>query len=133
MSVDDERPTWTGRVRQAGLAALPPERLLPDTQPAYVASWVYVFGVLTLAAFAVVLASGAVIAVAGPSWWHGSSLGHFVNSMHLWSTELFFFFMVIHLWAKFFMAAWRNTPRAHPGSPARSRSWSRSGPPSPAT
>ena len=31
-----------------------------------------------------------------------------MNSLHLWSTELFFFFMVIHLWGKFFMAAWRG-------------------------
>jgi ubiquinol-cytochrome c reductase cytochrome b subunit len=100
--------TWTGRVRDAGVAALPPERLLPDTQPVYVASWTYVFGVLTLAAFAVVLLSGFVIAIAGPAWWHTSSVGHFVNSLHLWGTELFFFFMVVHLWGKFFMAAWRG-------------------------
>jgi ubiquinol-cytochrome c reductase cytochrome b subunit len=73
-----------------------------------VASWVYVFGVLSLAAFAVILASGGVLALAGPAWWHTSSIGHFVNSLHLWSTELFFFFMVVHLWAKFFMAAWRG-------------------------
>ncbi len=94
--------------REPAVEALPPDRLLPDTQPVYVASWIYVFGVLTLAAFAVVLASGAVIALAGPAWWHTSSLGHFVNSVHLWSTELFFFFMVVHLWGKFFMAAWRG-------------------------
>jgi quinol---cytochrome c reductase cytochrome b subunit, bacillus type len=106
--VSDVTPTWTGRIREAGLRTLPPETLLPDTQPAYVASWIYVFGVLTLAAFAVVLVSGAVIALAGPSWWHTSTLGHFVNSLHLWGTELFFFFMVIHLWGKFFMAAWRG-------------------------
>ena len=37
-----------------------------------------------------------------------SSLGHFVNSLHLWSVELFFVFMVIHLWGKFWMAAWRG-------------------------
>ena len=54
------------RVRESAVAALPPEQLLPDTQPAYVASWIYVFGVLTLAAFVVILASGAVIAIAGP-------------------------------------------------------------------
>jgi quinol-cytochrome oxidoreductase complex cytochrome b subunit len=100
--------SWTARVRKVAVDALPPEKLLSDTQPAYVASWVYVFGVLTLAAFIVVCASGAVIALAGPAWWHSSSLGHFVNSTHLWSTELFFFFMVVHLWAKFFMAAWRG-------------------------
>ena len=101
-------PTWTGRIREAGVRALPPDKLLPDTQPAYVASWVYVFGVLTLAALVVVLVSGAVIALAGPGWWHTSTVGHFVNSLHLWGTELFFFFMVIHLWGKFFMAAWRG-------------------------
>ncbi len=103
-----QSPTWTGRVREAGVRALPPDKLLPDTQPVYVASWTYVFGVLTLAALCVVLLSGAVIALAGPAWWHTSTLGHFVNSLHLWSTELFFFFMVIHLWGKFFMAAWRG-------------------------
>jgi quinol-cytochrome oxidoreductase complex cytochrome b subunit len=108
VSAPEESSTWTGRVRQAAVEALPPDRLLPETQPVYVASWVYVFGVLTLAAFAVILASGGVLALAGPAWWHTSSIGHFVNSLHLWSAELFFFFMVIHLWAKFFMAAWRG-------------------------
>jgi quinol-cytochrome oxidoreductase complex cytochrome b subunit len=108
VSAPGPAPTWTGRVRRAAEAALPPARLLPDTQPAYVSSWIYVFGVLTLAAFVVILASGAVIALAGPAWWHTSASGHFFNSMHLWSTELFFFFMVVHLWGKFFMAAWRG-------------------------
>ena len=55
-----------------------------------------------------VLVSGVVLAVKGALWWHTSSVGHFVNSMHLWSVELFFVFMVIHLWGKFFMAAWRG-------------------------
>ena len=108
MSAPEKASTWTGRVRRAAVDAFPPERLLPETQPVYVASWVYVFGVLSLAAFAVIIASGCVLALAGPAWWHGSSIGHFVNSLHLWSTELFFFFMVVHLWAKFFMAAWRG-------------------------
>jgi ubiquinol-cytochrome c reductase cytochrome b subunit len=106
--VETEQLTWTGRVRETAVGALPPDKLLPDTQPVYVASWVYVFGVLTLSAFCVILASGFVLALAGPAWWHTSSLGRFVNSTHLWGTELFFFFMVVHLWGKFFMAAWRG-------------------------
>jgi quinol-cytochrome oxidoreductase complex cytochrome b subunit len=108
MSEHRETSTWTGRVRRAAVDALPPDRLLPDTQPVYVQSWVYVFGVLSLAALAVIILSGGVLAIAGPAWWHSSSTGRFFNSMHLWSTELFFFFMVVHLWAKFFMAAWRG-------------------------
>jgi ubiquinol-cytochrome c reductase cytochrome b subunit len=31
-----------------------------------------------------------------------------VNSLHLWSVEIFFFAMVVHLWGKYFMAAWRG-------------------------
>jgi hypothetical protein len=106
----DER-SWTARLRGPVVDALPPDKLMPDRQPAYVQSWIYVFGVLTLAALAIVLVSGAGLAVGGPTWWHHSSTGLFFNSLHLWSTECFFFFMVVHLWGKFFMAAWRGNRR----------------------
>jgi quinol---cytochrome c reductase cytochrome b subunit, bacillus type len=102
------RRSWTAGLRRAGLRAFPAERLLPDEQPVYVASWVYVFGVLTVAALVFVIGSGIVLSLKGPTWWHVSSVGLFFNSVHLWSVELFFFFMVVHLWAKFFMAAWRG-------------------------
>jgi quinol-cytochrome oxidoreductase complex cytochrome b subunit len=107
--VPDAGPVgWTGRLRRWWEATLPPDKMLPDRQPAYVASWIYVFGVLTLSALLVALISGGLLALKGPSWWHFSATGHFVNSLHLWSVELFMFFMVIHLWGKFFMAAWRG-------------------------
>jgi quinol-cytochrome oxidoreductase complex cytochrome b subunit len=106
--------SWTARVRERGVRAMPPERLLPDSQPAYMSSWIYIFGVLTLAALVVIIASGSVLGLKGPAWWHYTSVGHFFNSIHLWSVELFFFCMVIHLWGKFFMAAWRG---------GRSRTW----------
>ena len=111
-AVSAEKATWTGKLRETALEAFPPDRLLPDRQPAYVASWAYVFGALSIGAFAIVLISGGVLAVEGPAWWHGSSVGLFVNSVHLWSTEFFFMFMVVHLWAKFFMAAWRGRRKA---------------------
>ena len=99
---------WTARVRNWALRVLPPGKLLPDRQPAYVASWVYVFGVASLAALGVVIASGLAIALGGPDWWHYNPVGHFFNSLHLWSVELFMAFLVIHLWGKFWMAAWRG-------------------------
>ena len=100
--------SWTVRLRDRLSRTVPPGQLLPDRQPAYVSSWIYVFGVLSLAALLVVVASGTVLALEGTTWWHTSTAGHLVNSFHLWSVELFFFFMVIHLWGKFFMAAWRG-------------------------
>ena len=107
----NERPAkgnWTTRLRTRLGRTVPPGQLLPDRQPAYVSSWIYVFGALTLAALLIVLASGVVLSLGGPAWWHASATGHFVNSLHLWSVELFFAFMVVHLWGKFFMAAWRG-------------------------
>jgi hypothetical protein len=100
--------SWTGRLREVGVRVMPPERLLPDTQPAYVASWVYVFGAVTIAAFLVIIVSGTVLSLKGPAWWHYQSIGLFFNSLHLWAVELFFFFLVLHLWASFFTAAWRG-------------------------
>jgi quinol-cytochrome oxidoreductase complex cytochrome b subunit len=107
MSGEIERQ-WTTRLRKRVAGKLPPEKLLPDTQPAYVASWIYVFGVTTLSALFMVILTGCILALRGPQWWHESAYGHFVNSMHLWSVEIMFFAMVVHLWGKYFMAAWRG-------------------------
>ncbi len=103
-----DRRMWTSRVRRGVLKVLPPMKLLPDRQPAYVASWVYVFGVASLAALAMAIVSGFAIALGGPDWWHYNPVGHFFNSLHLWSVELFMALIVIHLWGKFWMAAWRG-------------------------
>ena len=100
--------SWTVRLRGRIGGLVPAGEALPDSQPSYVSSWIYVFGVLTLAALTVVLGSGILLTLGGSGWWHVSSLGHFVNSLHLWSVELFFMFMVVHLWGKFWMAAWRG-------------------------
>ncbi|HEY6278676.1 MAG TPA: cytochrome b N-terminal domain-containing protein [Streptosporangiaceae bacterium] len=104
----DDAKMWTNKVRRLATRLLPPEKLLPDRQPAYVSSWVYVFGVASLAALGLAIVSGFTIALGGTDWWHTNPLGHFFNSMHLWSVELFMAFLVIHLWGKFWMAAWRG-------------------------
>ena len=100
--------SWTVRTRDRLSRVVPPGQVLPDRQPAYMSSWIYVFGVLSLAALLVVIGSGVLLAIGGVGWWHVSRVGHFVNSLHLWSVEIFFAVMVIHLWGKFWMAAWRG-------------------------
>src|ERR1700730_18596476 len=102
---------WTARLRRRALRTLPPAKLLPDSQPAYVASWIYVFGVGSLAALGVAIASRFALALGGPDWWHYNPAGHFFNSLHVWSVELFMALLVIHLWGKFWMAAWRGRVR----------------------
>lgn len=100
--------SWTLAVRRRLESRLPLDHLLPDRQPAYVGSWVYVFGVVTIVALVWVVISGIILSIFGPQWWHVSGLGRFVNSLHFWSVQLFFVFMVLHLWGQYFAAGWRD-------------------------
>jgi len=66
--------SWTVKVREKGVEALPPDKLLPDGQPTYVASWIYVFGVASIASLIVIIGSGCILALKGrpggtrPAW-----------------------------------------------------------------
>jgi ubiquinol-cytochrome c reductase cytochrome b subunit len=99
---------WTRSLRQGISRRWPWHQLLPDEQPRYVASWVYMFGVGAIAALVWIVISGMILVFFGPTWWHVSSAGKFVNSIHFWSVQLFFAFTVIHLWGQYFMASWRH-------------------------
>jgi ubiquinol-cytochrome c reductase cytochrome b subunit len=103
-----EPSNWTRSIRRLLARNLPLKHLLPDRQPVYVGSWVYVFGVVAIAGLIWVIASGVVLAFFGPQWWHENGVGRFVNSLHLWSVQVFFIFMVLHLWGQYFMAGWRD-------------------------
>ena len=103
-----EPSNWTRSIRRLLARNLPLKHLLPDRQPVYVGSWVYVFGVVAIAGLIWVIASGVVLAFFGPQWWHEDGVGRFVNSLHLWSVQVFFIFMVLHLWGQYFMAGWRD-------------------------
>ena len=100
--------SWTERARDYLGRRLPAANLLPDRQPYYVGSWVYVFGVVTIAALVWVILSGMVLSFFGPQWWHVSGVGRFFNGLHFWSVQLFFVFMVLHLWGQYFAAGWRD-------------------------
>jgi ubiquinol-cytochrome c reductase cytochrome b subunit len=103
-----EHSNWTLATRRLLERRLPLKNMLPDRQPYYVGSWVYIFGVVAIAGLIWVVGSGVVLAFFGPQWWHQSSAGRFVNSLHLWSVQIFFVFMVLHLWGQYFMAGWRD-------------------------
>ncbi len=107
-SRDDEAGNWTLAIRRWLERRLPLDSLLPHRMPYYVGSWVYVFGVVAIAGLVWVIGSGVVLAFFGPQWWHISGVGHFVNSLHFWSVQVFFVFMVLHLWGQYFMASWRD-------------------------
>jgi quinol-cytochrome oxidoreductase complex cytochrome b subunit len=84
------------------------EDALPTRMPVYVSSVAYLFGAAALMGFALLIVTGLVMTLFGPTWYHLSSTGHFVNSLHFWSTQIFFLSIVLHLITKFAMAAWRD-------------------------
>jgi quinol-cytochrome oxidoreductase complex cytochrome b subunit len=102
------RDTLDGRGRRWFLSNWPPQQLLPDAEPVYVKSWLYVAGVMTLTSLILLFATGIPLAVMGPQWWQGSVLGGFVDSLHYWSVQLFFLFMFAHFISVFLMGAFRG-------------------------
>src|SRR5438094_10347817 len=95
--IPEQPSSWTVRTRRAIDRHLPMDHLLPDRQPYYVSSWVYVFGVVTIAALVWVVVSGVVIAFMRPQWLHDSEAGRYINSRQLMLIQLFFIFMIHHL------------------------------------
>lgn len=101
----------TTTIRERVRNWVPLEDLLPDHLPAFVRSPAYFFGVISLSSLVILILSGIVLAAFGPQWWHDNPVGHFVNSLHFWCSELFFFSMTLHLWTEFFKGAWRHGRR----------------------
>ncbi len=98
----------TTGIRERVRTWVPLEDLLPDHLPAFVRSPAYFFGVICLSSFVLLILSGIILAAFGPQWWHDNAIGHFVNSLHFWCAEAFFFTMTLHLWMAFFKGAWRH-------------------------
>jgi ubiquinol-cytochrome c reductase cytochrome b subunit len=101
----------TTMIRERVRTWMPLEDLLPDQLPAFVRSPAYFFGVITLSSLVLLILSGIVLAAFGPQWWHANPVGHFVNSLHFWCAEAFFFSLTLHLWTEFCKAAWRHGRR----------------------
>lgn len=84
------------------------EDALPTRMPVYVNSVVYLFGATALMALGWIVISGVALTLGGPSWYHINRIGHFANSVHFWSVQLFFVGVMLHFATKFFLGAWRD-------------------------
>jgi quinol-cytochrome oxidoreductase complex cytochrome b subunit len=84
------------------------EDALPTRLPVYLNSMAYMFGVLTLCSLAMTVLTGIIMAFFGPGWYHVSAAGKFFNSIHFWSVQLFFAFMMLHMTTKYFIGGFRD-------------------------
>ena len=99
---------FTRRTQQFLGANLSVEDALPTRMPVYVNSLAYLFGVAALSASGMLILTGLVLCIFGPGWYHVSRVGHFFNSLHFWSVQVFFGVVLLHLISKYLMAAWRD-------------------------
>ncbi|MDQ2806782.1 MAG: cytochrome b N-terminal domain-containing protein [Chloroflexota bacterium] len=101
----------TTSIRERVRKWMPLEDLLPDRLPAFVRSPAYFFGVITLSSLVLLIITGMILSAFGPQWWHDSGVGRFVNGIHFWSSQAFFFALTLHLWTEFFKGSWRHGRR----------------------
>ncbi|HET7320217.1 MAG TPA: cytochrome b N-terminal domain-containing protein [Candidatus Saccharimonadales bacterium] len=79
--------------------------------PAYANKFFYSLGFLSMICFVVLLVTGVVMAVYGPDWWLISGMGKYFRSVHLWATQAFVLFIILHLMVVFFSSGFKKPRR----------------------
>jgi ubiquinol-cytochrome c reductase cytochrome b subunit len=87
------------------------QRLMIDKVPNYANRVVYSLGFLSMICFMLLIVTGSVMVFFGPNWWLTSSVGQYFRSIHLWSTQAFVMFMILHLIIVFFTSGFRGPRR----------------------
>jgi hypothetical protein len=79
--------------------------------PSYGNKFFYSLGFLSMIAFMTLLASGLVMSLFGPAWWLTNDFGRYLRSVHLWATQAFVLFMVLHLLVVFTTSGFKKPRR----------------------
>jgi ubiquinol-cytochrome c reductase cytochrome b subunit len=73
------------------------QNLMIRDVPSYANRFVYSLGFLSAISFFLLVITGIVMAAAGPHWWITSPVGQYLRSFHLWATQAFVVFILLHL------------------------------------
>jgi ubiquinol-cytochrome c reductase cytochrome b subunit len=79
--------------------------------PAYANKFLYSLGFLSLTSFMVLLVTGVAMALFGPDWWLTNSTGRYFRSIHLWATQAFVLFIILHFIVVFFSSGFKKPRR----------------------
>lgn len=82
--------------------------IMLDRVPAYANKFYYSLGFLSATCFLMLLISGTILVVGGPTWWLTSQTGIYIRSIHLWSAQAFVLFILLHLLLVFLTYAYRS-------------------------
>lgn len=79
--------------------------------PAYANKFFYSLGFLSMTCFVILVATGVVMAAYGPDWWLTSGVGRYFRSVHLWATQAFVLFVILHLTIVFLTSGFKKPRR----------------------
>ena len=79
--------------------------------PSYGNKFFYSLGFLSATSFLILIASGTIMALFGTSWWLTNPFGVYVRSVHLWATQAFVLFILLHLLVVFFTSGFKKPRR----------------------
>lgn len=87
------------------------KHLMIQDAPAYANKFFYSLGFLSATSFILLVVSGTIMSLNGPNWWLTSSAGKYLRSVHMWSTQAFVLFILLHLLVVFFTSAFKKPRR----------------------
>lgn len=79
--------------------------------PSYGNKFFYSLGFLSMISFLMLLATGVIMSVNGSTWWLTNSFGSYMRSVHLWATQAFVLFVILHLIIVFFTSGFKKPRR----------------------
>ena len=85
--------------------------LMIQRAPAYANKIFYALGALSATSLILLIVSGTIMALNGPSWWLTNDSGQYLRSVHMWSTQAFVLSVLLHLAVVFFTSAFKKPRR----------------------
>ncbi|MBW4061971.1 cytochrome b N-terminal domain-containing protein [Candidatus Saccharibacteria bacterium] len=84
------------------------QNLMIRDVPSFANKFFYSLGFLSAVSFLLLLVTGTIMAAAGPHWWITSTVGQYTRSFHLWATQAFVVFILLHLTIVFLTSGFRG-------------------------
>ena len=79
-----------------------------DKVPAYGNKFFYSLGFLSMICFMLLIATGIIMVFFGPDWWLTNGFGKYLRSVHLWATQAFVLFIILHMTIVFLTSGFKK-------------------------
>ncbi len=86
-------------------------KLMIEKIPKFGNRFFYSLGFLSMISFMMLLVTGVIEVIFGANWWLTNSAGKYVRSLHLWSTQAFVLFVLLHLIVVFSTSGFKKPRR----------------------